>query len=196
MNEIHRKRLIVYPEFRGRLIRHCRYRWRRSRNKPSSAEVIGSHSWLAESTWRSTLLGYSDVPSQGVRGARRRTTHAVPFPLEQKHYPHMEATTWHARGTQRSLYIVAASPSFFSGFSLDCSLLVIASTRSREILYTLVAFCVSREGPNAIHEAQWTRSTCGGELKTSGRGPPMYPNVNTTSLRASADRNRCCSRQY
>ena len=65
---IHRKRLIVYPEFRGRPIHHCGYRWRRSRNEPSSAEAIGSHSWLAESTWRSTLLGYSDVPSQGYAG--------------------------------------------------------------------------------------------------------------------------------
>lgn len=145
---IHRERLIVYPNFRGRAIRHCRYRWRRSRNKPSLAEVIGTRSLLVESAWRSTLLGYGDVPSEGVQGARRRTTHAVPFPLEQKHYPHMAVTTWHTQGTQRRLQIAAASPSFFSDSSLDYSFLVIASTRSWGLLYTLVAFCVSREGPS------------------------------------------------
>lgn len=155
------------------MIRYCRYRWRRNRNKPISTEVIGTYSWLADSAWRSTLLGYGDVPSQGVQGVRRRTTHAVPFPLEQKHYPHTRRTTWHARGTQRRLQIAAAS-SFLS--SLNFSLDVLSSSL---LLHGLKKFCIRLlhsvlvEKTRTIHEEQWTRSTCGRELKTSGREPPM-----------------------
>lgn len=153
------EKLTAYPDFRGRTIRYCRYRWRRNRNKPISTEVIGTYSWLADSAWRSTLLGYGDVPSQGVQGIRRRTTHAVPFPLEQKHYPHTRRATWHARGTQpsltdrRSIFF-----SFFSSFSLDL-------LSSSLLLHGLKKFCIRLlhsvlvEKTRTIHEEQWTRST-------------------------------------
>lgn len=123
--------------FRGTTTRPCGYRWHRSRNKPSSTEAIETLSWLAESAWRSTLLGYGDVPSQGGQGVRRKTTHAVPFPLEQKHYPHTTEATWHTRDTQQRLQIAASSLSLFLLFSHDSFTLSSSLTPSR-----LEKFCI------------------------------------------------------